>query len=304
MLAYVNGEFVDDADAVVSVRDRGFLLGDGVFDTWRTYGARLVRPVVEKHLDRFRRSINFLELPGDELVEEFDGVTAELAERNKREIMEAGDVLMFSVLTRGKTKKAVEGFDPGTPTRAVVCNPIPFGAYGGRLYDTGVHLVPSMQAQNPFGGYDPRVKALSRLGYVRAERKQARAGSGNWVAIFDNQGFITEAAGAGVCIVEGETIVHPPRWQMLPSVSLNVFCELAQQLGFRIEERPLAMYDFLNADESYVLSTSIAFLPIADIDGVTLKRGDAVGPKVQQAWIDLVEFDFVAQARDLAMTTA
>jgi branched-subunit amino acid aminotransferase/4-amino-4-deoxychorismate lyase len=301
VLAYVNGQFVEDEDAVVSVRDRGFMLGDGVFDTWRTYGGRLVRPVVEKHLERFRRSINFLELASEEIVAEFDEATQQLAERNADAIAEAGDILIFCVLTRGQTRKAVEGFDPGTPTRAILCNPIPFAAYGGTLYDTGVHLVPSMQAQNPFSGYDPRVKALSRLAYVRAERKQARAGSGNWVVLFDNQGFITEAAGACLAIVEGETIVHPPRWQTLPSVSLNVFRELARSLGFGVEERPLAMYDFLNADESYVLSTSIAMLPVADLDGVEVKRGTAVGPKILEAWKEYVGFDFVAQAKELAL---
>lgn len=305
MLAYVNGQFVDDADAVISVRDRGFMLGDGVFDTWRTYGGRLVRPVVEKHLDRFRRSVNFLELDGEGIVAEFDAITKELAERNAEGIAAAGDILMFCVVTRGRTRKAIEGFDPGTPTKVVLCNPIPFSAYGGgSLYEDGVHLVPSMQAQNPFSGYDPRVKALSRLAYVRAERKQARAESGSWVALFDNQGFITEAAGACLAIVEGETIVHPPRWQTLPSVSLNVFKELAQSLGFGVEERPLGMYDFLNADESYVLSTSIAMLPIADIDGVALKRGNLVGPRILDAWKEFVGFDFVKQASELALVPA
>jgi branched-subunit amino acid aminotransferase/4-amino-4-deoxychorismate lyase len=305
MLAYVNGQFVDDADAVVSARDRGFMLGDGVFDTWRTYGGRLVRPVVEKHLARFRRSVNFLELEGEKIVAEFDDVTKDLRERNADAIAEAGDILMFCVVTRGQTKKAIEGFDPGTPTRVVLCNPIPFAAYGGgSLYEDGVHLVPSMQTQNPFGGYDPRVKALSRLAYVRAERKQARSESGTWVALFDNHGFITEAAGACLAIVEGETVVHPPRWQTLPSVSLNVFRELADSLGFGVEERPLAMYDFLNADESYVLSTSIAMLPIADVDGIAVKRGDAVGPRILEAWKEYVGFDFVAQASELALATS
>jgi branched-chain amino acid aminotransferase len=310
MLAYINGEFVEETDAKIPVRDRGFVLGDGIFDTWRTYGTKPSRHIVEKHLNRLRRSVNFLEMDGDAIAEEIDGATAELVERNAAEIEQAGDVMVFVAISRGLLNQPfagdpIAGFDPGVPTRVVFFNPIPWVPNGPDIFTEGAHLVPSIQNLTPFGGYDPRVKALSRLGFVRAERKQfrvrseARAGSTYWVVLFDDQGYIAECAGGALAIVEGDTIVHPPLNTILPSISLDVFCELGRRLGFAVEQRRLTAFDFLNADETYVLSTSIAAIPVGDLDGIPLKRGERVGPQIQQAWIDLVGFDYVAQTREL-----
>ena len=310
MLAYVNGEFVDETDARIPVRDRGFVLGDGIFDTWRTYGGRPCRHIVEKHLDRLRRSTNFIELDGDAIAAELDGATTELVERNGGDIEDAGDVMVFVAVSRGLLAQPfagapIAGHDPGVATRVAFFNPIPWVANGPDIFDAGAHLVPSIQSTTPFGGYDPRVKALSRLGFVRAERKQfrvrseAQAGSTYWVVLFDDEGYIAECAGGALAIVEGDTIVHPPLNTILPSISLNVFAELGRELGYAVEQRRLSPYDFLNADETYVLSTSIAAIPVADLDGIPLKRGGRVGPRIQEAWIELVGFDYVAQAREL-----
>jgi branched-subunit amino acid aminotransferase/4-amino-4-deoxychorismate lyase len=157
-----------------------------------------------------------------------------------------------------------------------------------------------MLNQNAFGGSDPRVKAISRGPYIRAERKQARAGRGTWVALFDNEGNIVEASAAAVCVVRDETVLCPPSWKRLESVSLDTFCELAAQAGFGVKEQPLTMYDFLNADEAYVLSTGPTLLPIASVDGLRIKRADVVGSLVRKAWFELVGYDFVAQAQELA----
>jgi branched-subunit amino acid aminotransferase/4-amino-4-deoxychorismate lyase len=299
MLTYLNGQFVDEAEAVVPVRDRGFLLGDAVFDTWRTYGGRPCRAIVERHLARFRRSLTYMELDGDAIVEEIDAATTELVERNAAEIADAGDVLLFSIVSRGVTPPAIAGVTPYRPTRVTICNPIPFRSYGGDLHGDGAKLHVSSQVRSPFG-YDPRVKSTSRLGYVRAERKQARSGTGAYVALFDDAGNIVEAVGAAICIVENGTIFHPPSSTALPSVSLTTFCDLARRLGVPVEQRPLTPFDLLNADETFVLSTSIAFLPVIEFDGIPLKRAGVVERQVLDAWIDLVGFDFVAQGRELA----
>lgn len=302
MLAYVNGEFIPVETATVSVYDRGFILADGVFDTWRTYGGKNVRGVVDRHIERLTRSVNYLEMPGEEIAAEIDAATEELVLRNGEEIDEAGDVWVHTVITRGS---GAEGLEHAEPTRVTVCNPIPFPKLFPRdFFEEGAHLVPSLMAQNPFLPVDPRVKSINRLAYARAEQKQVRSGAGNWVVLFDNEGCITEAAAAALCIVEGETVVRPPRYKALESVSLEIFCELAGRLGFETEERPLTLYDLLNADETHVLSTHIAALPVIDIDGIPLKRGDKVGPKVLEAWVDYVGFDFIAQVREAAAVAA
>jgi branched-chain amino acid aminotransferase len=292
MLVYVNGEYVDAAEARISVYDRGFMLGDGIFDTWRTYGGAECRRMVDKHLARVRRSVNFMEMDGAAIAAEIGEAATELVARNHDEILTVGDIWLVPVVSRGEGVEM--GAEPDHPTRVIVCRPI---FVAGELYEHGGHLITSTMVQNPFGAVDPRVKTISRLGYVRGERKQRRAGPGNWVLFVDNNGFITEASGANLALIEGETIVKPPRWSTLGGISLDTFCELGRGLGYPIEERQLTLYDFLNADGAYLLATSVAVVPVADIDGIPVAREQTVGPAILKAWIEYVDFDFVAQAQ-------
>jgi D-alanine transaminase len=302
MLAFVNGKYCNPEDAVVSVFDRGFMLGDAAFETWRTYGGKQFQPIVEKHLDRLRRALQFMEMEPDELVDEIREVTATLVERNHEEIQSFGDIWMVPVVTRGggppATYSSLElGAEGVDPTRVVVCRPI-YVATG--LYETGAHLLSSALVRNPFAGADPRVKTTSRLAYVRAERKQHRAGPGSWVILFDDQGFVTEAAGANLALIDSGRVVRPPSWSALNGVSLSTFCELAEGLGIPVIERPLALYDFLSADEVWLTSTSVSAVPVADIDGIPLIRRSAIGQEILDAWVEYVGFDFVAQVRELS----
>jgi branched-subunit amino acid aminotransferase/4-amino-4-deoxychorismate lyase len=301
MLAYVNGEFVPEEEASVSVRDRGFMLGDGVFDVWRTYGGKTVRGIVERNLERLRKGMNYIELPGDELIKRVDEVTTELTARNSEAIHAAGDVWIFTYVTRGA---GIEGFQSSEPTIACFCTVIPFDeACPLEWYESGVRLTSSMQVRNPFTPVDPRVKSTSRLAYVRAQLKAARVGAGTWVTLFDDDGYITEAVAAALCLVEGDTIVQAPRHKMLPSINLQVFCELGVKLGYAHEERPLTLYDYINADEVYVLSTPFGAYPVVDIDGIPVKRGNRVGPKIMDAWVDYVEYDFTKQLHSAGAVT-
>lgn len=289
MLAYVNGAFVPEAEASVSVHDRGFLYGDGVYEVWRTYGGRVVRDVVERNLERLRHSVRYLELPATEVVARVDAASSELVARNQEAIDATGDVWVYVVVTSGDD-------DGGEPSVVIMCRPIPF-ATTCRLeyYATGVQLVSSLMPRNPFLPVDPRVKSLSRLAHMRAQRKAVRAGPRSWVVLFDDAGHIAEATGAALCLLEGDTIVHAPRWTMLPSVSLDVFCELGAKLGQRVEARPLTLYDYLNADGVYLLATSFGAYPVVDVDGVALDRVDRVGPQIMREWVAHVGFDFTTQ---------
>jgi branched-subunit amino acid aminotransferase/4-amino-4-deoxychorismate lyase len=289
MIAYVNGEFLPDEEATVSIQDRGFTLGDGVFDVWRTYGGCNVRGVVERNLARLRRSINYLELPGDELIPQIDKATSELVARNSKSIEELGDIMLYTYVSRGVD---LTGF-PSGPTIATHCKAIrSIEACSLEFYKTGVHLTSSLMARNPFLPVDPRVKAASRLAYVRAQLKQMRMSPDDWVVLFDDEGYITEAVAAALCIVEGDTIVHAPNHLILPSINLALFCELGTKLGFDVTQRPLSMYDYLNADEVYLLTTPVGAYPVVDLDGVPVKRADRVGPQIMHAWEEYVEFNF------------
>jgi hypothetical protein len=83
-------------------------------------------------------------------------------------------------------------------------------------------------------------------------------------------------------------------------VSLLTLCELAEGLGIETQERRIALYDLLNADATFMTATSCSVLPVTAVDGIPLDQDEDLYSTLIQAWVELVDFDFVAQARQRA----
>ncbi|MBS1679746.1 MAG: aminotransferase class IV [Actinobacteria bacterium] len=300
MLAYVNGDFLADGDAKVSVRDRGFMLGDGVFEVWRTYGGTTSADMIEKNLARLTKSLRYMELDPGPIIGEVRTATHEVVERNRPEIEAIGDdVLVFVIVTRGTVDELAGG--EATPTITVFLNPIPARAvYGDDLYGNGARLTTSLMYRDPWGAMDPRVKSISRFAYARAERKMARAGSRTWTLFCDNDGNPTEVSGANLLLINGMTVCRPPRHTVLGGINMTTFLELAKGLGAEIEERPLTMYDYLNADEVVLTTTSVCAVRVTEIDEIRLESRGELYDRVIGEWIKYVDFDFVARAKERA----
>jgi branched-chain amino acid aminotransferase len=292
--AYVDGQFVLSDRASVSIFDRGFLRGDGVFDTWRTYDGRTVTTIVQRHLARLEASIRYIELDPAPIVAEVAAASDELVDRNRDEIRELGDVWVAVVVTRGRYGSAI-------PTRVVLLRPFPIVP---GLHHDGAHLTASLAGAGPFGSVDPRVKSISRLGYSRAEHSATRLGAGRFGVLLNPQGFITEVTGANLVLVRDQVVLTPPAWDVLPGISMGLFNEFAHKLGFQTAVQPLTMYDVLNCDGAYLTATSFGMAPVREVDGIPLKRETNIGPRVLESWIDYVGFDFVAQADAIARTDA
>lgn len=309
MIHYVNGEYLSDAEAKISIFDRGFVIGDGVFDSTRTFGGTPFK--LDAHLERLRRSMKYVELDGDTIVHEVRRGAEGALERSREEILEVGDVYVIMIVTRGMTPEMELLPDSITasarPTIVVMIRTVPFFSFG-TLYDRGVDLGVSLLTRHLASPLDPRVKATSRLAYTRAERKSvrmSRAGESGyatkcWTVIFNDDGSISEAAAANLCILADGRLVRPPRHESLEGISLETVCDLACDMGLEVEERKLTLYDLINADETLITSTSFSVLPVVSIDGLPLPGGRDVYHGLLARWIELVDFDFVAQARERA----
>lgn len=312
MISYVNGDYV--TKPVVSVFDRGFLIGDGVYDSARTFGGRIFK--LDQHLERLSRSMRYIEIDPDPYAAEIRRATEEVVARNMDDILAVGDVWVIHVVTRGLVEDAGEfGFGleeepPGAsvPTIVVIVRPLNFKAFG-LLYRDGVDLGVSLLTRNMSGPFDPRVKSTGKVTYSRAERKAARMSSRNalgakaYTVLFHDDGTIAEASGANVCAVIGDRLVRPPRHYALEGISIETVCELAREQGLETEERPITVYDLVNADEVMLTSTSFCALPIVSIDGIPLPGGGDVYATTLELWKELVGFDFVQQAENLARGT-
>lgn len=300
MITYLNGEFLPEDQAKISVYDSGFMLGHGVYEIERTFNGSPFR--LKDHMDRLRRSLKYMELDGDSLVATVSDATLEVLRRNEDEIGELGDVWVHQIVTTGQGDLDLVGVSQ--PSIVVMLRPLRFATFGP-LYDGGgIRLEPSLLTRHFSGAMDHRVKATSRGAWLRAENKTMRAnqqdsspGQSAMTVIFADDGSIAEAVVANLCVVEGNNLVRPPRYDALEGVSLKTLCELAEQLGMKLEERKLGLYDFVNANATLVTATSFSLLPALSIDGIPLDQNRDLYTKLLGAWIDLVGFDFVKQAQ-------
>ena len=301
MINYINGAMLADEDAKISVFDHGFMFGDGGYEIERTFGGKPFR--LDDHLDRLRRSLKYVELDGDGLVAQVRDATLEVLAANKDEIDRVGDVWVHQIVTGGAGDLDLGG--AAKPSIVVTLRPLQFDTFGP-LYDGGgIDLEVSLLTRHFAGAMDHRVKATSRGAWTRAERKTTRAnrqsstpGQNAMTVIFGDDGSIAEAVVANLCIVEGDCLVRPPRYDALEGVSLKTLCEIAAVAGLGVEERKLGLYDFINADASFVTATSFSLLPALSIDGIALDQDRNLCAKLLRAWVKLVGFDFVAQAQE------
>jgi branched-chain amino acid aminotransferase len=303
LLAYVNGELVPDTEARISIFDRGLLLGDAVFDTIRTYGGRICG--VAAHTNRLRSGLRYVEMDPS-IADTVEEAMIQVNEANKDEIRQLGDVFIVAVVTRGQLDVGGGWGFSGEPTVIVYVKRLDLAAVG-ELYDRGVDLKVSLMTRHFSGNIDARAKTVDRLGLVRGELKEARFlrdtpefGRRVWHVVFNDDGSIAEAQGANLAILDGETLVRPLRHTALHGTSLETLCRLAEGQGFSVIERPIYLYDLLNARAAFITASSFSMLPVTAIDGVPVQRDDDVFRGLVDAWIEEVDFDFVEQSRAAA----
>lgn len=293
MHCYIHGSYVEAENASVSVFDPGFVRGEAIFDVWRTYGGRLVRGVFDRHLARLEQGIRFLGIEPADVIAEIDKATAVLAEMNSDQIGDVGDLRFWCCVTPGSKFEGQRRI----PTVVIAVTGIDFASFFKQnLYDTGAQLVPSLVVQSPWGAVDPRIKNTSRLSMLHAEAKRFDEPGGRWGLLYDADGYITEAGGASLALIKDGAVVRAPRETVLGGISLALFCEFARDLGVTTREQYLSAFDFLNADEVWLMSSSIAAVPVFSIDGLRLQQRTSIGEAILQKWIEYVDFDFREQA--------
>jgi branched-subunit amino acid aminotransferase/4-amino-4-deoxychorismate lyase len=190
------------------------------------------------------------------------------------------------------------------PSIVVTLRPLQFDTFGPLYENGGIDLEVSLLTHHFAGAMDHRVKATSRGAWTRVERKTARSnqqdptpGQSSMTVIFGDDGSIAEAVVANLCLVEGTRLVRPPRYDALEGVSLKTLCKIAEATELTVEERKFGLYDFINADATFVTATSFSLLPVLSFDGIALNVDRHLYAKLLTAWVERFGFDFVGQAQ-------
>ncbi len=261
-MAVVNGVVMPLADATVSVEDRGFQFGDGVYELIRCYGGRPFR--LDEHLRRLERSARALELPPLERRDGPDGLRALITEAVGRSGYSQARV--YLQVTRGVAPRAHAFPDAPRPTVVITVRaiePVP-----DALREAGVSaiLVPDLR----WGRCD--IKSTNLLPNVLA-REQAKRG-GAWEALFVRDGAVLEGSGSNVfAVIQGAVITPPEGPGLLSGITREMVLDLARASGLEATERPLPVEVLRRADEVFLTATSFEVLAVTSLEGAAVGSG-------------------------------
>ncbi len=289
-VAYVNGHLVPESEAVVSIRDRGFLQGDAVFDTTRTFGGRIFR--LDEHLDRFFNSLKYMRIDPGLTKDDFARLTMEVLQANMPLLDDDDDYWVTQRVTRGVR---VDGED--RPSVIIECVPLPFKARA-RYYRDGLPVVVPSVRRTPPESQSPRAKVHNYVNLVQAELEVTSQNPDAWPILLDTNGNLAEGPGSNIFIVKDGAVMTPKEQFVLAGISRRVTIELAQELGIEVHETDIDLFDAYTADEAFVTSTSFCICPVSSFNGSAVADGAVPGPvtdRLTRAYSGMVDLDVAAQ---------
>jgi branched-chain amino acid aminotransferase len=295
--AYFNGEWVPNSEVVISSFDRGFTMGDAVFDVERTFDGKIFR--LDDHMDRLYRSLQYARMDPGITQDEMTQLTVELVRRNESLRPSGGDFTVRQVVTRGTTTTASQGnvTDDFTPTVINMVSAIDFSLYAN-YYETGAAVVIPGTRSYSSDTMDPKAKHYSRANFVQAQLQVADVDPHAYPLLLDQQGNISENVAGNFFIVTDNVLRTSRDRSILQGISRKVALELAEQLEIEVVEDDLQPYDAYTADEAFLTTSSYQLLPVSTID--QRRVGDEIpGPISRQllaAWSEMAGVDIVDQA--------
>jgi branched-chain amino acid aminotransferase len=265
-LANVNGVIAPIDRAAISVTDHGFLYGESVYETIRTYRRRAF--LVGRHLERLERSAAsiLLALPWtrDHLAGEVSRTLAAAGEGT-------GEYAIRIVTTRGD---GPFGYDPALcprPNLVILLRRLSEPASDPRA--AGVSAAISAVRRNPIESLDPRIKSSNLLNNILAAHDARRAGADEAV-LFNTAGFLSEGTQSNIFFVAGGTLRTPSLdCGLLSGVTRDLVLDLAGRMGIPRQEGRYRRAELEGADEIFLTSTTREVLPISRLDGRPVGEG-------------------------------
>ena len=291
-VAYVNGEIVPEIEAKVSYNDVGFLYGDAVFDTTRTFGGKIFR--LQQHLDRFFQSLKYMRIDPLMTQDEMSDITMEVLERNLPLLDDNEDYWVSQRVSRG-VRQDLGGLS--NPTVVIETFPLPLKQRAS-LYKDGLQLVTPSVRRTPPVSQSPRAKVHNYINIVQADLEVKSQNPNASALMLDINGNLCEGMGANLFLVKDGEIFTPHEQYILAGISRQVTIDLANELGINVKEKNLDLYDAYTADEIFVTSTSYCICPVASVNGSKPDNQDVPGTvtkRLMDAYSGMVGIDIVGQ---------
>jgi len=264
MLVFLNGQFLPEAQAVVPVNDRGFLLGDGLFETMRVVGGKPFR--FAQHLERMTRGADFLKIKPPFAPKELEKFARRLIGENKQP-----EAILRVTLTRGPDERGYKFNGGSKPTVVMTLHAAP------PEHSTEWNLVTSsfrIPAADPLSSFKTTSKILNVMARAEAVEKGA-----DEAVLVNTNGEVAETAGGNLFWVYEDKICTVPTGRgVLPGITRAIVLEICQSLGLQTNKRVIKPEALRNSEGIFVTQSALGIVPVSVFDGEPV----ALSPLVDQ----------------------
>jgi branched-chain amino acid aminotransferase len=292
-IVFFNGELKPESEVGISIRDRGYLYGDAVFDATRTFNGTPFK--LRDHIHRLYDSLRYLRIDPGMDMSEMERWSVEVVKHNHPLLPPNQDLWVMQRISRG-----LETTQPGQqtgPTVLIETHAIPF-ARRAPLYRDGIRVVTPSVPRIPPRFISPRAKTHNYLNLVLGDLEAQATEPDSWAVLLDESGNLTEGRGSNIFLVKDGVVATPRGQFVLEGITRGTVLDLARGLDFPVEERDLDLFDAYTADEAFLTSTSLCICPVSSVNGAPVDDGRVPGPITQRlisAFGDVAGMDYVAQ---------
>jgi branched-subunit amino acid aminotransferase/4-amino-4-deoxychorismate lyase len=265
MIVFLNGKFLPEAEAVVSLNDRGFLLGDGLFETVRVAQGRPFR--LAQHLERLVRGADFLKIKLPFTAKEIQKFAGELIGNN-----ELAEAVLRVTLTRGAGTRGYSTKGADKPTLALTLHPLPPQNGDEPLLWSLITSSFRIPASDALSSFKSTSKILNVLARAEAEEKGA-----DEALLLNANGEVAETAGGNIFWVYQDNICTVPTGRgVLPGITRAVVLEICQSLGLETNKRVIKPEMLRNAEGIFLTQSAFGIIPVAAFDGLPVASSPLV----------------------------
>lgn len=263
---YLNGEYVPQEAAKISVFDHGFLYGDGVFEGIRAYKGKVFK--LGEHIQRLFNSARAISLKIPLSPEQLREKIVEVLRKNRLQ-----DAYIRVVISRGEGDL---GLDPKKcPYSQLIIIADKISIYPEKLYEEGLEVITSSVRRNNPGALDPRIKSLNYLNNILAKLEATAKGVPEAIML-NKDGYVAECTGDNLFIVERGVLITPPIWAgILRGITRDVVIDLAGKEGISFEEKVFTPFSVYTSEECFLTGTAAEIIPVTKVDGRVIGNGRA-----------------------------
>jgi len=262
----VNGRISDEHEAVISVFDHGFLYGEGIYETLRTYNGRLF--LFDRHARRLRNSARMIDLSVPFADDELERRISDTIAAAK---LDGKEAYVRVLVTRGVGELTYDLKATPTPSWIIIVKAL--ATPSAEVYERGCKVVLVDIVRNHPNSVNPMIKSNNLMNQALAAQQALAHGA--FDAVMRNyRGELTECATSNLFIVKNETVLTPPiESGLLPGITREFIFEVSRNVGKDVREQALRDDDLFDADEAFLTSTTREVVPIVAVNEKAIGTG-------------------------------